>query len=123
MRGKQPQIEARGAQLVLVGNGSVRFAARFQQDNAPGIPVYTDPSLSAFGAAGMKRGVGATLSLGSLLAGARSTMRGHIQSSVQGDPWQQGGLIVLARGGRVVYRRPNGHAGERPDLTAALAVL
>jgi len=123
LRGKLPQIEAKGAQLIFVGNGSVKFAARFQEDKVPGIPVYTDPSLSTFSAAGLKRGIGATLSLGSLLAGARSTLRGHRQTSVQGDPWQQGGVIVVARGGEVVYRRPNQHAGERPDLAAALAAL
>jgi len=50
-------------------------------------------------------------------------MKGHIQKSVQGDPWQLGGIYVLARGGRTIYSKKFRHAGERPDLTAILKAL
>jgi hypothetical protein len=71
----------------------------------------------------MKRSVIATLGPQTWLGAARSLARGNLQTDVQGDPWQQGGLFAMARGGRIVYRRPNRDAAERPDLDAALAAI
>lgn len=123
MRGRLDEIRAAGAELLLVGNGSVRFATAFQRDKAPELRVYTDPSRKTYDAMGMKRSVLSTLGPGSLLAGALSTRRGYVQSSVQGDAWQQGGFYAVEQGGRVVYAHANRNAGDRPDLDAALAAL
>lgn len=123
MRGQIERVRAAGAELYFVGNGSVGLAARFQARDAPGIPVLTDPSLASYRALGMKRSVAATLGPQTWLAAARATVTGHAQTGVEGDPWQQGGLFALARGGEVVYARPNRDAGDRPDIAAALTAL
>lgn len=123
MRGQLDRIRAAGADLVFVGNGSVRLAARFQAAAAPGLPVYTDPDLGTYRALGMRRGVLATLGPQTWLAAARAFAGGQRQTGVEGDPWQQGGLFVLAKGGEIVYAQANRDAGERPDLDAALAAL
>ena len=108
---------------MFVGNGSLEQAKRFHLNHAPDDMVLSDPSLKTYRALGLTRSIAATLGLASISAGIRSTMRGHRQTSVQGDPWQQGAMFVLARGGRTVYAHKNRHAGERPDLTAALRAL
>ena len=116
-------MRAAGAEMVFVGNGSPRFAARFKTRDAGGVEVYTDPSLEIYKELGMKRGVVATLSPRTWAAAARATARGHVQTGLEGDPWQQGGLVVFARGGEIVYSKPNRDAGDRPDVDAALKAL
>lgn len=123
MRGRLADIEAAGADLVFVGNGNPQQARHFQARQVMESPVFTDPGLRLYRVLGMKRGVGATLGPKSIAAGARSVLRGHLQTSVEGDPWQQGGLIVLKPGGEVAYVERNRTAGDRPNLDAALAAL
>jgi hypothetical protein len=123
LRGRLQDVRDAGAELVLVGNGTPEQAASFQKARAPELPVYTDPTLAAYRALGMRRGVLATLGPSSLVAGMRATRSGHVQTDVQGDAWQQGGLYALARGGTIVYSQPNRSAGDRPDLDAALKAL
>ena len=52
MRGRRAEIEAAGARLVFVGNGSVAHARRFREKHVPESEVYTDPELTAYTALG-----------------------------------------------------------------------
>jgi len=123
LRERLDDVREAGAEVALVGNGSVQAAASFQRDRVPEFSVFTDPSLKTYQELGMRRGVRATLGLSSMIAAGRALLRGRRQTSVQGDPWQQGGTYVVARGGLIVYAKPNRDAGHRPDLEAALAAL
>ena len=123
MRGRRAEIEAAGAELAFVGSGSVAHARHFRERHVPESEVYTDPGLHAYSALGFKRSVAAKLGPRSALAYARATMRGHRQTSVQGDAWQQGGLIVLAPGGRLLLVQRFHDAGGRADVDAVLELL
>lgn len=122
LRDRLDDVHREGAELVFIGNGSVEQAGDFGRDRVPGCPVYTDPSLTTYQALGMTRSVRASLGLSSVLAGAGAALHGRRQTSVQGDPWQQGGFFVVATGGKVVYSQPNRSAADRPDLDAALEI-
>ena len=89
----------------------------------PGCIVLTDSSLDAYRGLGMKRGIAATLGPKSLIAGLRSTIHGHRQTSIAGDPWQQGGLFVAVPGAELIWEQQNQDAGDRPQLEEALAAL
>ena len=123
MRGRRDDIEGAGAGLVFVGNGSVAHARRFREKHVPESDVYTDPDLTAYTALGFKRSVAATLGPGSAVAFARASLRGHRQTSIEGDAWQQGGILVLAPGGGVLHLQRFRDAGGRADVEAALAAL
>jgi hypothetical protein len=123
LRGRLDDIRASGAELVLIGNGSPAHARDFASREATGIRVLADPSLRTYEALGLKRSKAATLDPASVVAGARSTLRGHRQGKLQGDAWQQGGLFVVAPGGEVLFEQRNKSAGERPRLDAALAAI
>ena len=123
MRDRRAEIEAAGADLAFVGSGSVAHARSFRAKHVPECAVYTDPGLAAYTALGFRRSVAATLGPSSAIAFARATLHGHRQTSVEGDPWQQGGLIVLAPGGELLHVQRFHDAGGRPDVEAALAVL
>ena len=120
--GKLAEIEAAGARLVLVGNGSPEQAAGFAKQ-FPGVTILTDPSRDSYRALGMRRGVAATFNPTSLLSGVGAALRGNRQTSVEGDPWQQGGLLLLGPGGQVLRLQRNRSAGDRPDLDKALRAL
>ncbi|HZU16351.1 MAG TPA: peroxiredoxin-like family protein [Candidatus Dormibacteraeota bacterium] len=123
VRGRLDEIRARGADLAFVGNGTPAQARAFRARYAPEVEVYTDPGRDLYRAAGLRRSVAGTLSPRSLLAGLRDTLAGHLQTSVQGDPFQLGGLLVLAPGGEVRLVQRFREAADRPDLEAALAAL
>ena len=123
MRDRRAEIEAAGADLVFIGNGSIAHARKFREKHVPESDVYTDPGLTTYAALGFRRSVTATLGPSSAVAFARATLRGHRQTSVEGDPWQQGGLIVLAPGGALLHIQRFHDAGGRPDVEAALGVL
>lgn len=121
--GRLDEIRAVGATLVFMGNGRPDQARAFAQNETPGATVLTDPSLDTYRALGMRRGVGATLSPRSGLAAVGALLRGNMQTKTQGDPWQQGGLMVLDRGGRILLLQRNRDAGDRPDIDGALRAL
>lgn len=123
MRGRQEAIDARGAELIFIGNGSVAAARSFGRLHVPGSAVYTDPSLRSYRALGMRRSLAATVGPASVLAAARSTLRGHVQGATRGDALQQGGLFTVAPGGAILYAERNRSAGDRPDIEAALGAL
>lgn len=123
MRGRLDEIHAAGAELVFIGNGSVAFAKQFAAREVPGCRVYTDPSRTAYRALGLRRSVAGTLSPRSLAAGLRSTLKGYVQTSVQGDGFQLGGLFAVRPGGEIAFAQVNRDAADRPDLDGALRAL
>ena len=125
MRGIEHEIRDRGADLVLVGNGSVEQARQFF-DRAGGAVgrVVVDPQLVGYRAAELRRSLfyGARPSTACRFAGA--WRRGFRPGGVAGDPLQLGGAFVIARGGEVRYSfvsRALGHHPRRRDLLDALS--
>ena len=74
-------LKARGAELVVVGNGRPHHAADFVQERALDFPVLVDPELRAYAAAGLRRGLFATFSL--------ETVKNAIRSPVPTDKDQE----------------------------------
>ena len=108
-------IEAAGGKLYVIGNGTPSFIAGFRETTGYAGPIYTDPSLAVFRAAQLKRGVANTLDPRALGKTIGAFMRGHKQGLAQGDPWQQGGALVVGSDGRVLWH----HASERPGDNAS----
>src|SRR5438874_298547 len=57
LRPRIPDIEKAGASIVAVGNGVTNFIAGFRETTGFGGTVVVDPSLAAYRAAGLKRGL------------------------------------------------------------------
>ena len=123
MCGEREAIEAAGARLVFIGNGSPEQAAEFRVAHAPGADVYTDPRTESYRTLGTVRGVRATLGPKAALAAVRTLRRGFRQGAVKGDPWQQGAVLVVLPGDRAEYRYLSGHAGDHPPTEEVLAAL
>lgn len=100
----------------------MKQAAYFHEERKLPFPLYTDPSLSTYEAAGMKRG--ATLfGLKSMKTSAQAVKHGHFQTATQGDPFQQGGAYVILPDGRQVFEQISSVAGDHFDPEDALAAL
>lgn len=117
-------IRATGAEVYVIGNGSPSFIEGFREYTKYTGAIYTDPSLAVYQAAQLKRGVMKTLNPLALGKTVGAFVRGHRQGTTKGDPWQQGGVLVIAPGGVVKWH----HASDRPgdnaeprQIVAALA--
>ncbi len=123
MRGIHPEIRRRGAELVVVGNGSPEQAAAFRAEAAVDFPLYVDPELEAFAAAGLRRGLGTVLRPSVFRRAFHAWRAGFRQRGVAGDPWQQGGLFVIRPGGIVIFAHVSRAAGDHADPHAVLTVI
>lgn len=112
-------ITRTGAQLYVIGNGSPSFIAGFREETGYLGPLYTDPSLAAYQAAELKRSLTRTFDPRALGGTIRAFRDGFRQGRRQGDPWQQGGVLVVATDGRVVWQ----HASDRPGDNASPAEI
>lgn len=102
LRDDVPTITGLGANLVLVGNGAPHFARAFREEIGLDCPILCDTDKKAYGMLGMHYGRGTLLTPGSAWATARSMAKGFMPKGQQGDRFQQGGVLVVARGGRVL---------------------
>ena len=103
--------------LVVVGNGAPMFIEGFRETTGFTGPIYTDPSLEVYNAAQLKRGLGTMLKLGAVAATVGSLRRGFRQAKTQGDATQQGGVLVIAPDGRILYHHISAYPGDNasPD--------
>jgi len=93
------------------------FIEQFELD----IQVYTDPSRDVFKHAGMKHKLG--LGFGTISKGFRASRAGFRQGKVQGDPKQQGGVLVVGTEGQLLYAHIDNAAGEVLDFAPVLEAL
>ncbi len=79
MRDHQPEIEKRGANLVVIGTGAPPFIAAFRKHVMFTGPILSDPERKAYDAAGFTRSLCATFSVRALGALARALKKGFTQ--------------------------------------------
>jgi peroxiredoxin len=123
VHGEIDRIHAKGAELVVIGNGAPNFIAGFRELTGYRGPLYTDPSLKVFEAAQLERGVGKTLDPRGWMVGLRAMAQGHRQGRTQGDQWQQGGVLVIAPGGTVKWQHVSKRAGDNATPAAIISAL
>ncbi|MBX3461561.1 MAG: AhpC/TSA family protein [Planctomycetes bacterium] len=121
MRRRETDLAALGARLVFVGTGTPAMAADFARTHAGPHPVLSDPARRTFAAAGMRRSLWATLHWRLLPNLLRALRAGFRQTGVQGDAWQQGGVVVFDAEGRMRHREVDHAGGDELDLDAVVA--
>ena len=123
MRGYVDRIRGLGAELVVVGSGSVVAARAFRDEQQINFPLYTDPSLKSYRAAGLKRGLATVLNARSAVHAIGAVFGGFGQSRTQGDGIQQGGAFVIDTGGHERFSYVSREAGDHPDPEKFLLAL
>ncbi len=118
-----PELEKRGAGLVIVGPGRPEHLPVFRQKTGYRGALFADPSLKTFNAAGLASGWLRTFHPITILMGLKAFAAGFRQGARKGNPVQQGGTFVLGPGERVRFEWRDRFAGDHPDLSAVLAAL
>lgn len=118
---RKPELDAAGVGLVAIGNGSAAMAKDFAQDFDLSIDLYTDPSRKVYAAAGLKRNFG--IGPAAVRRGFRALGSGHKQGRTKGDPWQQGGVLLVDTDGSVLYQHVDSGAGDHADEAAVMRAV
>ena len=105
LHGAREDIDAAGANLVLIGQLTPRHAAHFRRRQGIELPVLADERRQSYRAVGAKVG-----SLGDLLGpkvvakGALTSLRTRrLQGRTLGHPAQLGGTILVSREGEITW--------------------
>jgi peroxiredoxin len=117
------RVRALGAEVVVIGHGSVAEARAFRDEQAAPFPLFTDPTRQAYRAMEMRSGIGSILAPGVLARSLNAWRNGFRQTRVAGHPFQQGGVVVIAPPGVERYRFVSREAGEHPPDAEILAAL
>lgn len=120
MRGIKRRVE-KYANLAIIGNGTLAHARDFEKTHGRGLHSLVDTRRQTYKALGFRHGVRFTLGPASLARGVDAMARGFRQVDTQGDPFQQGGTLVLAAGGRPVLFQRARFAGDHASLEQILA--
>lgn len=121
---EQAAIEARGGRLAYVGNGDAQFAREFKEALRLQAPVYVDPTRSTYRALGMRQGLSLTVSSAASWKNTLRALRsGFHVAAGQGDPWQNGGLLVVRPGGAIAFRHVDEAPGDLAPIAGVLAAL
>ncbi len=108
-----------GVRVVYVGNGEARYIEAFVQRNAidtDAVEVVTDPSLAVHRALQLPRSFWATYGPRALLGLFRALFGGFRQSSIEGDNFQQGGLLVVDGDQRVAFLHRDQASGDHAPM-------
>lgn len=112
------KYEKSGARIIFIGNGQPHFIKMFRTElNLGDAPIYSDPTLAVFTAAGFKRGFLAALGPRAIVNGLKMYAQGHKQGTydpTSGDLWQLGGLLVIKPNGRIAYHYISQVLGDLP---------
>lgn len=124
MRPHLQEARRKGANVAIIGNGLPAMAKSFarRMELGPDTLLLTDPRRESYRHAGFRRGLWATLGPRALLK-LLPALRRFGARRIQGDPWQQGGTLVVAKGGEVLFRYASQHQGDRPRPLDVLAAL
>lgn len=110
--------EANGTKIAFVGCGSPENIARFRREmHLEGAPIYTDPGLNAFSAAGFKRSFLGSLGFQAAANFLNLASRGYWQTKHRtgdGDKLQLGGVVLVMPDGHVRYKYTSTATGDFP---------
>ena len=118
-----PQIEERGARLRVIGSGNPHHAGWFAERMRLAGAVFTDPARVAYRALGLKHGILRSVGPRTFGNALRAFNGGHRPATTQGDPWQQGGTLVVSQAGDLEYLHRSEVAGDHAPIADVLAAL
>lgn len=124
MREHYAEIRARGADVLAVGTGDERYAARFVADEAVPFPVLVDDRAEAARAAAVRRTTPWGLFNPRSLPGARRARRAGFRVHRSGKRVTQlGATFVVGPGPRVRYEHVDAHTADHAPIDEVLAAI
>jgi peroxiredoxin len=124
LREHYDEIRARGADVVAIGTGDERYAARFVADERVPFPVVVDDGGDAARAAAVRRATPWGLFNPRSFPGARRARKAGFRVHKSGKRVTQlGATFVVGPGDRVAYAHVDAHTADHAPLDDVLAAL
>ncbi len=120
-RSHTDELERLGVNLVFIGNGNALMATDFREKLGLDVPVWVDPKKVTYAHLGLKNSVFSALGPQVWAHGLRAWRAGFRQQRTQGDPFQQGGVLVVRRGGEIEFSYVSEEAGDHPPLDRVMS--
>ena len=117
------EFEEAGARLAVIGQGTPRHAEHFVEEyGLDGMQVLVDPDRKTYRAAGAKIATVDELWHPRIVARAAKITAGErlVQGRTQGHAAQLGGVLVVARDGRIAWARMADDASDNPPTEEVL---
>ena len=102
--------------LVFIGSGNALMARDFREQLGLEVPVWVDPKRVTYAHLGFVHSVLSTFSPRVWLHAIHALRAGFRQKRTQGDPFQQGGVLVVKKGGEIEYGFASTTAGDHPAV-------
>ncbi|MCH9686545.1 MAG: AhpC/TSA family protein [Deltaproteobacteria bacterium] len=115
-----------GVRVVYVGNGEPRYIEAFVERNAidtAAVEVITDPTLAAHRALELHRSFMETYGPRALWGLGRALVGGFRQRGIEGDNYQQGGLVVVDAQQQVAYVHRDQATGDHAPLVDVIEAV
>ena len=124
MRERYDQIQGRGAEVVAIGTGDTRYAARFVADEHVPFPVLVDDDAVAARAASVRKATPWGLFTPRSFPGSRRARKaGHRIHKSGKRVTQLGATFVVGPGDQVRYEHIDAHSADHAPLTEVFAAL
>ena len=124
LRLKKEKFDRLGAQVVLVGLGTVPETADFKNQFKVPFPMIADPERHLFTAFDLKRAsTTELLSLGMAVKGLAALAKGHTVGVPKGDVRQLPGVFIIDPDGWIRYSHHAKGPADHPEPDVLLAVL
>jgi peroxiredoxin len=124
LRERYEEITEQGAEVVAVGTGDERYAARFVEDEDVPFPVLVDDDARAARAASVKRASPWGLFNPRSFPGARRARQaGHRVHKSGKRVTQLGATFVVGPGERLRYEHVDAHTADHAPLDEVFAAL
>lgn len=109
--------------MAVVGIGGSDSIESFRKTTAYRGPLYVDPSLATYRAAGLASGVATILSPRAIVSNVMAMLRGTTPGLPSGNSLQQGGTFVLGPGDVERFAWRDRFSGDAAALDRVLAAL
>jgi len=102
--------------VVVIGNGQPNFIDGFRNDTGYKGDLFTDPSLKTYELLNFKKSVGSLLGVKTFKSALDALKSGYLQKGIQGNAFQQGGVVVIHPVDKPVYFYISEKAGDHAPL-------
>jgi len=124
LRRRHEEIRSRGAEVVAVGTGDVRYAKAFVADEQIDFPVLVDDDAAAARAASVRKASIFSLAGPRTWGGSRQAHRDGFRVHRSGKRVTQlGATFVVGPGSRLRYEHHDAHSSDHASLDEVLAAL
>jgi hypothetical protein len=124
LRQSKDEFDAVGAQVLLVGMGTVAQTAAFVRQLAVPFPMACDPDRNVYQAFALKRiSPLGFLSPALAVKGLAAMSKGHAMGVPQGDIRQLAGVLIIETRGVVIFRHEAKDPSDHPEPSLLIDFL